>query len=300
MAWSSQDELSWSYASDPPTASGASVSAVATPAVGPTGFTVSVGATGPSGVTGPTGSTGPTGATGATGSTGPTGVTGSTGPSGATGSPGGQLLTDAQASQDALALLASVGETADLGTPQVTTSGGEVDVTIPMVVDGMPTDQSSYVAYGPGGALLGASGILSIPTAEATYPTIAPTAVIPILTADHGFVFNGGVAPLVAPSNGGASSMSVAPGAVPTTTTVGIGGVTTTTFEAPAVHVEIDQATMQLATYTLSDGTSWLLPTWAVSGPETGSSISAQQTYSADVLAIAPQYVQVQPEPMVF
>jgi hypothetical protein len=57
--------------------------------------------------------------------------------------------------------------------------------------------------------------------------------------------------------------------------------------------VDINQATLQLATYTLADGSSWLLPTWALSGPETGSTISAGSTYSQNVLAVSSQYVQL-------
>ena len=44
---------------------------------------------------------------------------------------------------------------------------------------------------------------------------------------------------------------------------------------------------MQLGTYTLADGTTWLLPTWAVSGPESGPTITTPVTYSADVLAVS-------------
>ena len=57
---------------------------------------------------------------------------------------------------------------------------------------------------------------------------------------------------------------------------------------------------MQLGTYTLTDGTTWLLPTWAVSGPESGTTITTPETYTADVLAVDAQYVHVQPAPIVF
>jgi hypothetical protein len=57
---------------------------------------------------------------------------------------------------------------------------------------------------------------------------------------------------------------------------------------------------MQLATYTGTDGTSWLVPTWALSGPETGSTVSAGATYTANVLAVDAQYVQLQVCPMAF
>ena len=74
----------------------------------------------------------------------------------------------------------------------------------------------------------------------------------------------------------------------------------TTTIAPPVVNVDINQATMQLSTYTLTDGTTWLLPTWALSGPETGTTVSADATYSANVLAVDSQYVQLQTGPMVY
>jgi len=83
-------------------------------------------------------------------------------------------------------------------------------------------------------------------------------------------------------------------------TTIGSGVTTTTTDGPPVINVDINQATMQLGTYTLTDGTTWLLPTWAVSGPESGATITTSETYTADVLAVDSQYVHVQPEPIVF
>ena len=198
-----------------------------------------------------------------------------------------------------MALLASIGVTSDLGAPQVTASAGEVDVTVPLVVNGLQTDQGEYVAYGSNASVLSASGTMSTPTAGATYPTIAPTDVIPVLVQDHGFVFNGGIAPMDVPRPGTAIAPTAGPSGV-ATTNAPTGGITTTTSGAPVVDVEIDRATMELSTYTLTDGTTWLLPTWSVSGPESGATVTPPASYSADVLALSPQYVQVQPEPMVF
>jgi len=68
----------------------------------------------------------------------------------------------------------------------------------------------------------------------------------------------------------------------------------------PAINVQIDQAAQQLGTFTLTDGTSWLLPVWVLSGPESGTTITSPATYSASVLAVDPQYVQIQAEPLVY
>ena len=72
---------------------------------------------------------------------------------------------------------------------------------------------------------------------------------------------------------------------------------TPTTIAPPTVNVEIDTATMSLATYTLTDGTMWLLPTWQLSGPESGDTITGSSTYSNNVLAVDSQYVQLQDVP---
>ena len=63
--------------------------------------------------------------------------------------------------------------------------------------------------------------------------------------------------------------------------------------------VDISQAKLLLETYVLSNGESWLLPTWKLSGPESGSVVSDGSTYSLDgstysanLLAVPAKYVQ--------
>jgi hypothetical protein len=227
------------------------------------------------------------------------------------------LPTDAQAGTDATSLLESVGvDAAMLGTPQVDSSSGiEVDVTVPMVVDGIETDQSYYVSYGHDDQLLSASGVLATATAAATYPTISPVDAVAVLSADHGFVFYGiepmtaagTAAPADANSSSSTDPTSTDPTSTdptstdptstdPTSTDPGSGDTTPTTDPGPpVVNVQIDAATLSLGTYTLTDGTTWLLATWQLSGPESGDASWGNGTYSASVLAIDSQYVQLQP-----
>ena len=66
-------------------------------------------------------------------------------------------------------------------------------------------------------------------------------------------------------------------------------------------YVTISQATLQYATYTLSDGTTWLLPMWQLTGSETSSTGSSDNSnYSNNVLAVPSQYVSLQRSPIAF
>ena len=231
--------------------------------------------------------------------------------------PTGPLPTNDQASQEAVAKLRTLGFSNDLGTPQVSTYGTEVDVTVPITVDGLATDQTFYLAYGPGDVLTSASGEYLTATAQMTYPTISQTDAVNVLTQHNGFIFYGGVMPMGAgsPLNAAGtasgtpsgSSSGSAPSGAPSSGPVGDASppVTTptdptTTIPEPVINVDINQATKQLSMYTLTDGTSWLLPTWALSGPESGTTVTPGDTYQANVLAVDSQYVQLQTGPMVY
>jgi hypothetical protein len=61
------------------------------------------------------------------------------------------------------------------------------------------------------------------------------------------------------------------------------------------VAVDISRATLALSTYALADGTSWLLPTWILSGSVKGSSGGAGSTFSGSVLAVPAKYVHLAP-----
>jgi hypothetical protein len=179
-----------------------------------------------------------------------------------------------------------------------------------MVVGGETTDQSYSIDYGSDGTVQSASGIFATAVAGATYPTISPSDAISILQERHGFIIDGGVqpegTPVLPPTTtttipAGTSSGS-SPGSGPTPIPPGTGTTTTTTPTAvlPVVNVEINQANQQLGTFSMTDGTSWLLPVWSLSGPESGPTVTAPATYSASVLAVDPQYVQIQAEPLVY
>ncbi|HUZ40245.1 MAG TPA: hypothetical protein VMU68_02495 [Acidimicrobiales bacterium] len=164
------------------------------------------------------------------------------------------LPTDDQAMADARQLLQSIGVNAEqLGTPQLSRYPAAVNVEFPMEVDGLATDQYSQVSYGPGATVLTSMGIMTTATPSATYPTISPDQAVSLLTQ----------------SSGGSTS-----------------GEVTTNSGSDVVSVDINDAAPGLSTYVLTDGTSWLLPTWKLSGPESGTSVTNGSKYTGHVLAV--------------
>ena len=176
------------------------------------------------------------------------------------------MPTDSQATADARQVLQAMGVNAQqLGAPQVSRYSAAVNVEFPMVVDSLSTDQYSQVSYGSGATVLTASGIIATATPSASYPTISPAQAVNLLTASTGNSTSGG-------SSGATGSSG-----------------------SNVVTADVNEATLKLSTYVLTDGTSWLLPTWSLSGPESGSSVTTRSKYAGNVLAVPAQYVQLEP-----
>jgi hypothetical protein len=194
------------------------------------------------------------------------------------------LPTVKRAESVAQSLLSRLTVPAVVGAPKGSRTRFAVDVGIPIVVGRTATDQADELTFGPASALESASGLLAKLIAGPAYPTISVSQAIAVLRADHGFVFYGGIAPIL----GGLSSL-------PSTFQTNSGTQSATaTGPPPVVRVDIDRATLQYATYVLANGTSWLLPTWSLSGTEHGAGLRAGARYSAYVLAIAPRYVRLE------
>jgi hypothetical protein len=180
--------------------------------------------------------------------------------------PNAPLPTDGQAATDAQQLLQSMGvNTEELGGAQVSRGSAGVDVALRLVVGGLPTDQWESVSYGPGSVVIATSGVIVSVTPSASYPTNSAAAAACLLASydsSNGYVPSG-----ASNCNTGATGSDV-------------------------VNVTINAAVPELSTFVLADGTSWMLPTWGLSGPETGSSVSAGSTYRGSVLSIPAQFVQ--------
>jgi hypothetical protein len=171
---------------------------------------------------------------------------------------GSPVPMDDQAATKALSDLQSMGvRETQLGSPEVARSSSAVSVTFPVVVDGLSTGSYDQIVFGPGGAVIDSSGMIATATPSASYPTISAAQAVALLTGNS----------LISAS-----------------------GITTEDG-SDIVNVGIDGAAPALSTYVLTDGTSWLLPTWKLSGTETGSSGSM---LTGDVLAVQPQYVQLE------
>jgi hypothetical protein len=175
------------------------------------------------------------------------------------------LPTDGQATADARKVLLSIGVNANqLGTPHIERAPDAVSVEFPMVIDGVVTDQYSQISYGHGATVLTAIGIITTATPAASYPTVSATQAVSELTQGSGG------------------------------STFGGSGAVTGGNSSDAVNVDINEATLGLATYVLVGGTSWLLPNWSLSGPETGSPFKIGAQYGGSVLAISAKYVHPQ------
>jgi hypothetical protein len=184
--------------------------------------------------------------------------------------PDAPLPTDAQATADAQQLFLSMGvDGTQMGAPQVSRYPAAVDVYYPIVVDGLPTDQEESVAYGNGATVISTSGVIFSATPSATYPTISPAQAACNLPTNSNDA---------TPTDGASCN--------------------TGATEPDVVSVDVNAAAPALDRYVLANGASWLLPTWTLSGPETGSMVRAGSTYSGPALAVSGQYVQPVSSPL--
>jgi hypothetical protein len=216
---------------------------------------------------------------------------------------GGAAFSTTWASQDAGTLLARLGATSSFGTPATTTIGSQVNVDVPLLADGVPTDQSDVFAYGPRGVLEWASGLFARLEPMRSYPTISPKSAVGALR-NRGAIFFGLFQTLLAPvSSPHAARHRVAKTAQVTktaTTVLNSSSALSTPGPPVVINVTIEHATLEYDTYTLTNGTSWLLATWALSGSESQSRATPGVKFAVNVLAVAPRYVRLQRGSLVF
>ena len=169
---------------------------------------------------------------------------------------------------------------------------------LPLLADGVPTDQSDVLAFGPRGVLEWASGLFARPEPMHSYPTISPRAAVWALRENRGAIFFGSVQTVLAPAS---SPHAASHHVTKTAATIQNPPLALTTVGPPVVvNVTIDHATLRYDTYALTNGTSWLLATWALSGPQSGSKATQGATFVVNVLAVDPRYVQLQRSSLVF
>lgn len=173
--------------------------------------------------------------------------------------------TGPQATADALALLAKIGITQYLGTPQVSPNlngqlAGDIAVAMDVVIDGDETGFNYVFVFGAGGSLVQSEGQLVALTSVGSYPTISPTQAVGIVQDGTTYV----------PENG-------AP------TACGVSGT-------PPCQETVNTASIRYQGFDAADGSFYLLPAWELTGVP--STRSAPQV-GAWVIAIDSQFVSM-------
>jgi hypothetical protein len=248
--------------------------------------------TSPPAVTGATGSTGATGVTGTGGVTGSTGPSGSTGPVAATGSLAAQALGFVQALGDYSA-----------GSATQTASGGVTSITVPLLINGHPSDMSDSFNFNSDGTVQSVSGSTFTLSTVATYPLISESAGVDQITAQESLfrhlIDYSTVTPTASPATNGLSGSTGVVGTAGPTTTIpagtsgstgptttvpstsgitGVSGVTgvsgasgsagttiTTKLPAPTV-VNLTAVTIRYSSYEMKGGVWMELPVYDYTG----------------------------------
>jgi hypothetical protein len=178
---------------------------------------------------------------------------------------------------DAMRLLSRLGAAGQLGNPTTQRSPVSDQVSFPLSVHGVLTDERFIVAYYPGGGLAAADGPLTAIIRGVNYPTVSPLTAVQLLRRPKGA--------LVA---------LAAPTSTKATGTTGTASPHTSTLYCDAMSslVSVTNASMTLATKELSDGSAWLLPSWTFSAVPQGASYGPNEATS---VAISPRFLDYLP-----
>jgi hypothetical protein len=187
------------------------------------------------------------------------------------------------------------------GQADVTTN--EETASYSVTIDGVLTDQTVDITIDSNNNLIGAHGPAFSLMPSVNYPLQSPTAGVSALEAQQQAEFapvssgtsdqGGGAAPLSSGSASGAPSTSPASPPSDTTPTSPSDAPTTTTPSGPPiVDVTLDAVSTSLSSYTLTDGSVWMLPLYTYTGAVTNSDGSTY-TGTWTTLAVDPSYVQL-------
>jgi hypothetical protein len=186
--------------------------------------------------------------------------------------------SDATSVHDAMRLLSRLGAAGTLGSPTTQRSPASVQVSFPLSVHGVVTDEHYIVTYYPGRHLAAADGPLTAIVRGVTYPTVTPLTAVQLLRRPQG-----ALVALAPPTSTSATG---------TTTTSGR-HVSTLYCGAMSSLLSVTNASMTLTTKELSDGSAWLLPSWTFS-----RAVPQGGTYGrneASSVAINPRYLDYLP-----
>jgi hypothetical protein len=187
------------------------------------------------------------------------------------------------------------------GQPDVTTN--EETASYSVTIDGVLTDQTVDITIDSNNNVIEADGPAFSLMPPVNYPLQSPTAGVSVLEAQQQAEFapvssgtsdqGGNAAPLSSGSAAGAPSTPPGTDTSNTTTTdPGNGTTTTAPSGPPIVNVTLDAVSTSLSSYTLTDGSVWMLPRYTYTGTVTNSDGSTY-TGTWTTLAVDPTYVQL-------
>jgi hypothetical protein len=197
----------------------------------------------------------------------------------------------------------SVGTTT--GPDQVTTTTNWATVDYGILVDGTRTDQSVQFTFDASNQLVSASGPAFSVDAPVNYPLQSPVAGVAVLNAQQRSYFTSGVpsgtGDTVAPTGSGpvtqdttnpsSGSSGSSTGPVPTPGPTDT-SVATSPTGPPIIDVTLDSVDVSLQSYTLTDGSVWLLPIYTYTG-NVAQSDGTSYHGSWSTIAVDPAFVQV-------
>jgi hypothetical protein len=185
------------------------------------------------------------------------------------------------------------------GQADVTTNEETASYTV--TIDGVSTDQTVDITVDSNNNLIEADGPAFTLMPSVNYPLQSPVAGVGVLEAQQQAEFppaSDGTSDQGSGSTTPAGSDSgtpvTAPGSAPsdTTTTDPSGGSVSSEPSVPIVDVTLDSVSTTLSSYTLTDGSVWMLPLYTYSGTVTNSDGSTY-TGTWSTLAVDPSYVQL-------
>jgi hypothetical protein len=182
------------------------------------------------------------------------------------------------------------------GQPTVTTN--EEQVTYGVTIDGVLTDQSLDFTVDQNNNLVSADGPAFSAMPPVNYPLQSPAAGVGVLEAAQQSYFasnatsgqSSGSGPSTSPMNSDSSSSSNA--TPPSSATDTTDTTTTTPSGPPIVDVTLDAETISYQTYSLTDGSVWMLPIYNYTGLVNNTDGSSY-TGTWSTIAVDPTYIQV-------
>ena len=225
---------------------------------------------------------------------------------------GGAVVSNQVLDADAHRYLQQFGYGFAVGDPQYssstvttsdpTTTSNQATVSYGVFVGGVATDQSVTFTVDASNQLVDASGPAFSVAAGTDYPLISPTSGVDTLNAQQQRAFaqpngdqsnstTGTPTTVVAPSGTSATTpVTSAPGSLGSS---GSNDTTTTIVTAPPIiDVTLNDTSVSLRSYAMTDGSVWMLPVYDYVGTFANAD-GTNETSTWSLMAVQPAYVDV-------